>query len=328
MDHGYKGFPEQAERFAATRQTIRFTNLQRTLWPDDGYTKGDMIAYYRDIAPIILPYLKDRPERVHRHTRGIYGRSFWHNDVVKIVPDWVRTAEIYSKRDQRTIEYFLCQDEESLLFLANLDCIELNPWHSRIGNLAMPDYAVFDLDPLNIRFEAVIEAALMTRQVLEEAGAESYCKTSGGTGLHVYVPLGARYSHDEAADFARLINVLVNSRLPATTTLIRNPQRRSGLVYLDFLQNGYGRALVAPYSLRPRRGATVSMPLLWGEVRKGLDPSRLTMKTAARRIEKTGDTWQAVLGSGIDMKSCIERLQAQLGVQTALPAKPKRYSNT
>ncbi|MFL5339649.1 MAG: DNA ligase D [Gemmataceae bacterium] len=284
------------------------TNLGKVYWPKEGYTKGDLIEYYRAAAPVILPYLRDRPLSLHRHPNGIDGPSFFQKDVSeRPPPTWVETATLRSET-RGEITYVLCQDARSLLYVANLGCIELNPWNARAGSPDEPDYLVIDLDPEDISFTHVVEAAVVVRKTLEGAGAECYCKTSGKRGLHVFVPLGARYSHDQARQFAEIVATLVHAKLPRTTSVVRSPAQRQGRVYLDFLQNRRGQTLAAPYSVRPYAGATVSAPLKWMEVRKGLDPGKFTIRTMARRLDQVGDLWEPVLGEGIDLPACLERL--------------------
>lgn len=297
----------RSERPPAPEEPV-LTHLDKVYWPEEGYTKGDLIAYYRDMAPVLLPYLRDRDQSLHRHPNGISGASFFQKDVSRQPrPAWVRTVTVPSEsKGQAT--YVLCQDEASLLYLANLGCIELNPWHARVGSLERPDYLVLDLDPEAISFDRVIEAAQAVHRVLDRAGVPCLCKTSGKRGLHVFVPLGARYDEDQARQFAQLIATLVHQRLPATTSLLRSPARRQGRVYLDYLQNRHTQTIVAPYSARPHPGATVSTPLRWSEVRKGLDPARFTIRTVAKRLDRLGDLWQPVLGAGIDLAACLQRL--------------------
>jgi DNA ligase D-like protein (predicted polymerase)/DNA ligase D-like protein (predicted 3'-phosphoesterase) len=286
-----------------------FTNLQKIYWPDEGYTKGDLIDYYRAVAPVILPYLSDRPESLHRHPNGIAGASFFQKDVGKQPPPpWVRTVPLYSDSNDADITYLLCQNAKTLLYLANLGCIELNPWNSRVGALDRPDYLVIDLDPEDVPFARVVEAALAVRKTLDRAGGTSICKTSGKRGMHVYVPLGARYDYDHAKQFAEIIATLVHHQLPATTSVLRSPAKRQGRVYLDFLQNRRGQTLAAPYSVRPWPGATVSTPLAWKEVTKRLDPTKFTMFTMPKRIDKVGDLWESISGPPIDLVQCLTRL--------------------
>jgi bifunctional non-homologous end joining protein LigD len=292
---------------------VQLTNLNKSYWPEEGYTKGDLIRYYRDVSSIILPHLKDRPQSLNRHPNGIHGKSFFQKDVrQQPPPEWVETVEITSDSDGKRVRSLLCQDEASLAYLANLGCIELNPWNARVGTLDRADYLLLDLDPEDITFHHVVEAAQAIRKVLEQAGAESFCKTSGKRGLHVYVPFGGRYSHDQAKHFAELIARIVNAKLPSTTSLVRNPSERQQRVYLDYLQNGKGKTLAAPYSVRPYPKATVSTPLKWSEVRRGLDPSRFSMRTVPKRLDDMGDLWKPLLGPGIDLPACLDRLASRV----------------
>jgi bifunctional non-homologous end joining protein LigD len=306
-------------------RVVPVTNLNKVYWPADGYVKGDLIEYYRRVASAILPYLKDRPLSLHRHPNGIDGKSFFQKDVRhQPPPDWVQTADLPSESgDRKTIRAPLCQDEATLVYLANLGCIELNPWNCRIGTLNQPDYAVIDLDPEDVSFEEVIEAAQALRKILERVGAKGYCKTSGKRGLHVYIPFGARYRHEQARQFAELLGHIVHQRLPRSTSVDRLPAQRQHRVYLDFLQNGKGKTVAAPYSVRPHPGATVSTPLRWAEVRRGLDPSKFTIRTLEKRLAKVGDLWQPVLGSGIDLPACLHRLASFVGKEVKKAAAAK-----
>lgn len=285
------------------------TNLDKIYWPDDGTTKGDLIEYYRRVAPFILPYLKDRPESLNRHPNGINKPNFFQKDVSRQPPpEWIETIPVEIESEKRTITMPLCQDERSLLYLANLGCIELNPWNSRVGSLEKPDYLILDLDPEDISFDRVVEAAQAVRKVLEEAGAECHCKTSGKTGLHIFVPMAARYDYETVRQFGELVANLAHNRLPDSTSVLRQPARRQKKVYLDYLQNSRGQTLAAAYSVRPYPGATVSTPLKWSEVTRRLDPSRFTIKTVPKRLDKVGDLWKPVLGKGIDLEACVKRL--------------------
>jgi len=249
---------------------------------------------------------------LHRHPNGISAPSFFQKDVSKQPPpDWVETVTIPSESGDAPT-YCLCQDEASLLYLANLGCIELNPWNSRVGSLERPDFLIIDLDPEAIPFARVIEAALAVRRTLEEAGAECRCKTSGKRGLHVCVPLGAKYDYDLARQFAELVATLVHRTLGKSTSLERSPARRQRRVYLDYLQNRRGQTLAAPYSVRPAPGAPVSTPLRWAEVKKGLDPSRFTIRTTAKRLDKVGDLWDVRRKPGVDLERCLERLTRRI----------------
>jgi bifunctional non-homologous end joining protein LigD len=288
---------------------VKLTRLHKVFWPKEGYTKGDLIAYYRRMAPYILPYLKDRPLSLHRHPDGIEGESFYQKNFDQRLPEWIKTINIHSESEDQDLRTLVCQDEATLAFLANLGCIEINPWNSRIRQLDRPDYFVVDLDPEDIAFEKVVETAWMVREVLDQAGAESYCKTSGSRGLHIFVPLGARYTYDQARFFAEIIVHLVHQELPLITSLERSPLRRQRRVYLDFLQNRRGQTLAAAYSVRPRLGATVSTPLRWEEVTADLDPTAFTIRTLEKRLRSVGDLWEPILGPGIDLEACLNRIE-------------------
>jgi len=287
---------------------LEVTNLEKVFWPEEGYTKGDLIEYYRSVANTILPHLHDRPESLRRNPNGIEEESFFQKDVASVVPDWIKTLEVRSESEERDITYMLCQDEATLVYMANLGCIEINPWNARYQQPDNPDYVVLDLDPLEIDFRQVIEAALVTREVLEEAGARGYCKTSGATGLHIYIPVQARYTTIQVQLFAQLINMIVHARIPKTTSLERIPSRRPNKVYLDFLQNRRGQTMAAAYCVRPRKGATVSAPLEWDEVNESLDPRMFHIRNMRDRIKEKGDLWKPVIGPGIDMEKCLDRM--------------------
>jgi bifunctional non-homologous end joining protein LigD len=286
---------------------LKLTNLNKVLWPVEGYTKADLIDYYRTVAPVILPYLRDRPQSLHRHPDGIDDEGFYQKDV-RDPPPWVQTVHLRSRSTERPINYLLCQDEATLVYLANLACIELNPWFSRVDALDRPDFLVVDLDTDVAPFAMMVETALIVRKTLDDAGATGVCKTSGKKGLHIYVPLGARYDYDQAVQFAELLARMVHAQLPQTTSMERSPEKRRGLVYPDYLQNRRGQTIAAPYSVRPFPGATVSTPLRWQEVKRGLDPAAFTIRTVPPRLDKLGDLWAPVLGPGVDILGCIERL--------------------
>lgn len=299
---------EEAARDAQEAK-VTVTNPDKIYWPESHITKKDLVDYYERIAPVILPYLKDRPESLHRFPDGITGESFYQKNMVD-APKWVRVEKIFSESEFRFISYLLCQDRETLRYMANLGCIGLNPWSSRIGSLDYPDYMILDIDPLGVGFGEVVKVALITHEVLEGAGIRSFPKTSGATGIHICVPLKARYSYEQVKDFARLINMLVFRQMPGLTSLERDPRRRTERIYLDYLQNRKGQTLAAPYSVKPLPGAPVSAPLRWSEVGQSLDPKDFHMKNIFSRLEKEGDLWQGMLEGETDMLEAITRLEA------------------
>lgn len=289
---------------------VNFTNLDKVYWPKEGYTKSDLLKYYQSMAEAILPYLKDRPESLNRHPHGIDGESFYQKNVEKH-PDWAKTFEDKSE-EGKTVHYLLCQDKATLAYMANLGCIEINPWNSRIQKPDNPDFLIIDLDPEAIGFEKVVEAAQVVRRVLEKIGATGHPKTSGKTGIHIYIPLGAKYDYEQCRQFGQLIATVAHQNAPDFTSIERKPAKRQKKVYLDYLQNSRGQTLAAPYSIRPVEGAWASTPLKWEEVTKKLHPSQFTMKNLQQRVDKVGDLWAPVLGKPINLKSCLTQLQKSL----------------
>lgn len=289
---------------------IKFTNLSKIYWPDDKISKRDMLTYYHQVAPYILPYLKDRPQSMNRHPDGINGESFYFKDVSGTAPEWIETFEYKSESDNRIRKYLVAKDEASLLYMANLGCIEMNPWHSKVKTEDYPDWSIIDLDPAAKQsFQQVIEAAIVTKDILEGLGVPSYPKTSGSTGIHIYIPLGAKYTYDQSKEFARVIATLVQREIPKYTSIERIVKARGGKMYIDFLQNRPQATVAAPYSVRPKPGATVSMPLQWDEVKKGLKMSDFTMYNALERIQSLGDIFKPVLGKGINIEKVIKSFE-------------------
>ncbi len=294
------------------KTTVKLTNQHKEYFPGEGITKGDLVHYYTEIADIILPYLKNRPQSMNRFPSGINGQSFYQKNVEKDkIPSWLKTFEVYSESTEKDIDYLLCNDKATLIYMANLGCIEFNPWNSTTKNPEKPDWVVIDLDPPKKKpdFKLVVDAANVVKEIMDGLEVECYCKTSGATGLHVYIPLGAKYDYDIARIFAQLIAQKVNDKLPKTTTLNRPLNQRKNRIYVDYLQNRQGQTLAAPYSARPKPGATVSTPLEWAEVNHKLSPSQFTIKNILDRFEKKGDLWKPILGKGIDMLKVIESIE-------------------
>lgn len=289
--------------------SLHLTNQNKLFFPDDGISKGDILNYYNEVSALILPYLKDRPESMNRFPNGINGDSFYQKDVnLENSPSWLKTEKIYSESNDKYIDYLLCNDKETLLYMANLGCIEFNPWNSTIQNIDKPDWAVIDLDPAKNDFKEVVKTALTVKKIMDEYESECYCKTSGATGLHIYIPLGAQYSYDSAKIFSEIIANKVVARLPQITSVIRPVGNRGNKIYVDFLQNRSGQTLASPYSVRPRPGATVSTPLEWGEVNEKLSPSQFTIKNVLKRFEQKGDLWKPVLGKGVNLEMILKKI--------------------
>ena len=288
---------------------LKFTNLSKIYWPKEKYTKRDMLNYYYQVAPYILPYLKNRPQSLNRYPNGIQGKSFYQKDITGKAPGWIK-REPYHTSDGEDKNFLVPEDEASILYMANLGAIEMNPWNSTIHKPDHPDWCLIDLDPTEKNsFEQVIKTAQVTKQVLDELGVPGYAKTSGSTGIHIYIPLGAKYTYDECQLFAKLIATEVHNRLPEFTSITRLTKNRKGKLYVDYLQNRPKATLAAPYSLRPKPGATVSMPLYWEEVKKGLQMTDFTITNALERIKKEGDIFKPVVGKGIDMRKVLKKLK-------------------
>jgi bifunctional non-homologous end joining protein LigD len=286
------------------------TNPQKVFWPEEHITKKDLYQYYEAIYPTIIPYMKDRPQSLHRNPNGIKDQGFFQKNAGADAPDWVKSVSLYSESANKDIEYIICNTRKTLLYLVNLGCIEFNPWNSTLKTLDQPDYMVIDLDPSEDNtFDQVVDTALMVKKVLDEAGASAWCKTSGATGLHVYVPFKAKYNYALVRGLAHLVATKVQERLPDITTLERSlAHREKAKIYIDYLQNKRGQTLAAPYSVRPRPGATVSTPLEWKEVKHGLDPKAFTMRNTIARVAKKGDLWSEVLGKGNQLERCMKNL--------------------
>lgn len=282
---------------------IKFTNLSKVYWPAStmpatrkDVTKRDMLNYYYQVAPYILPHLADRPQSLNRFPNGIKGKSFYQKDVTGKVPDWVDTYLYHTSEEPDVDRHFLVpRTEADVMLMASMGCIEMNSWNSRTASPDNPDWCVIDLDPDKHAFDMVIEAAQVTRQVLEGEGLTGFCKTSGSTGLHIYIPLDGKMTYEDSREFARALVKKVNAEIPSYTTLERIVSKRKGKMYLDFLQNRPGATLASVYSLRPKPGAPVSMPLHWDEVKKGLKMTDFNIFNAVARIRETGDLFKPLL---------------------------------
>jgi bifunctional non-homologous end joining protein LigD len=289
---------------------LKLTNLKKFYWPKEKITKGEMLKYYYNIAEYILPYMKDRPQSLNRFPNGINGESFYHKNMGGKVDKWLKTFKRFSESSGEPKDFLICTDAASLIYMANLGCIEMNPWHSRVQTPLYPDWSVIDLDPGEISFEKVIETAQVVHQVLDSLQIPSYPKTSGSTGIHIYIPLGAKYNYEQSKQLAELIANLVHEELPSFTSLVRDPRKRTDKIYIDYLQNRPIQTICAPYSIRPKPGATASAPLHWDEVKKGLKISDFTMKNMLDRVKEVGDLFDGVLEKGIDLNKILKGLSS------------------
>lgn len=291
------------------RHPVSFTNLHKVYWPDEGYTKGDLVKYYFQIAKYILPYLKDRPLIMKRYPNGIAGPFFYQHDVDQ-APDYVRTAR-FAVKEGHDVDYIIGDDEATLLYMANLGAIERHTWHSRVRNIDHPDWFVFDLDPEGVEWSDVCRVALSTKEILNALGLTCFPKTSGSRGIHVYVPVKPRYSYEQIANFAEGVARLVTKQNPDVATLERSlKKRKRARIYVDHMQNARGKSVVAPYSVRPRPGATVSAPLEWSEVKRGsLTIQDFTIKTMFQRLKRKGDLFKPVLDNKQSLEGAMKILK-------------------
>ena len=290
-------------------RAVPFTNLDKIYWPEDKFSKGDLIEYYESISGWLLPYLENRPVVLDRYPDGIDGKSFYQKDAPAFVPDWIRTEHIWSEQSQREIGYFIVEDPTSLLYIINLGTIPLHVWSSRIDTLEQPDWCILDLDPKGAPFAHVIEIAKSIHQLCERVELPNFLKTSGSSGLHVLIPLGAQYTYEQSRTLAELLARVVCRELPDIATVARSVSNREGKVYVDYGQNGHGRLLVSTYSVRPLPLAPVSMPLGWKELTSKLDIKRFTIESAAKRMRSLKrDPLLDVLTLKPDLAGALERL--------------------
>ena len=303
--------PKGDVRVKVGKFALNLTSLDRVYWPDEGYTKADLIKYYAAVAPYVLPYMKNRPLIMKRYPTGIRGPSFHQHDVDD-VPEFVRTIELVAEDDlgSHKVDYVVCDNLETHLYLANLGAIERHPWHSTVENLEWPTWFVFDLDPGDkVEFEMICDVAVSAREVISDLGLESYAKTSGSRGIHIYVPIKAEYTYEQVADLAARIAKIVAEENPKTATVERGKaKRKSDQIYVDHLQNAYGKSVVAPYSARPRKGATVSAPLDWKEVeKKKITIGDFTIKNMLARLKKKGDIFKPVLSKRQSLAKALKK---------------------
>src|SRR5580704_13594755 len=287
-------------------RTLSLSNLEKVLWPRDGYTKGDLIAYYEDVASFAIPHLKERPLTLQRYPNGIDGEQFFEKQMPRGTPDWVDRVTVPTPGGSRShVTFVVCNDAPSLVYVANLATIIFHIWTSRVDALDEPDFVIFDLDPGDkCTLKTLTAVALSVRSLLEAIGLKPLVKTTGGYGVHVVVPLASGYSYETVKIFAELVARRAAGELGELATLQRTIAKRpQSAVYIDFVQVGQGKTIVAPYSVRARDGAPVSTPLDWSEVegfgrrRAAAMPAdefaKFTMRTTSKRLERDGDLWGA-----------------------------------
>jgi bifunctional non-homologous end joining protein LigD len=298
---------------ADSRGDPGLSNPDKVFWPREGYTKQDLFEYYRAVSPWLLPYLADRPLVLTRYPDGIDGKSFYQKNVPVSAPEWIRTERVESESSDKAIEYFVADDRASLLYMANLGSIPLHVWASRVGSLDRPDWCILDLDPKGAPFESVVRIARLLHDVCEDIGLPSYVKTSGSTGLHVMVPLGRACDYEQSRTLGELLARVVLREAGDVATIARSLEAREGKVYIDFLQNRRGQLLVAPFSVRPVPGASVSTPIGWHEVNRGLDIHKFTIRSVPKRLaRKKSDPLRPVLDETPDLPAALARLAARM----------------
>jgi DNA ligase D len=301
------------------KHPIDFHYLDKVLFPDQHITKLDLLNYYDQMAEYILPYLKERPQFFRWH-KGSIRESQYNKSIESLkrdwnvpIPDWVQREKIYAKSYEEERTYILCPDKDHLLYLIEIGCVELSPWHSRTKSIEYPDYIIIDLDPLEIDFDMVVEVAQATKSILDGINVPSFIKTSGNKGLHIYIPLDAKSDYEICRSLCEFICKMIHLKIPNITSLLRIPEQRIGKVYLDYLQNSIGKSIAAPYCIRPNEFAAVATPLEWNEVKKGLSIYEFNYQTIFKRLKQKGDIFKDLFKKKINAKKMLQQLQERYG---------------
>ena len=296
------------------KRVLKLSNLDKPFWPDEGITKGDLLAYYRDVAPAILPHLQDRPFTMKRYPDGWNGKFFFQKDAPKHMPDWIPTRPFEaSTRDRppqrRVIDFPLVNDELALLWVVNMGCIDMNTWYSRVDKPSRPDWVLFDLDPSpDVGFPETIQVALLIKETLDLLGLESFPKTSGSEGIHILVPVARRHTYAQTREFSEIVAGAIARAHPGLATTEWTKAKRRG-VLIDSNQNGEGKTIASAYSVRPKAGAPVSTPLRWDEVNESLDPAAFTMDAVLERVAREGDLFAGVLTTKQSLSEALRSLR-------------------
>jgi bifunctional non-homologous end joining protein LigD len=303
--------PDKKTPSPETVTRVELTNQDKVYWPEDGFTKGDLIRFYDRIAPVLAPHLLDRPLVFDRYPDGIHGQHFYQKDAHDYTPEWIRTQEIWSPDVERHIRYFIGADRDQLIYIANMGAIAQNPWSSRVQFIERPDFVIFDLDPVDAPYSVVQEVAVVLKSIMDELHLRTYPKTSGASGIHVYLPiLENRFTYEDVRVFAEAVARIVVQNVPEIATIERVVRRRKpGMVYVDYLQNVKGKTVASVYSPRAVPGACVSTPLKWEEFSKPLDPRDYTIVNVFNRIEKFGDLFAPVLDDRQDISGFLKALR-------------------
>jgi bifunctional non-homologous end joining protein LigD len=272
------------------REQVSVTSLDRIYWPDEKLTKFDLLSYYLRVANLIMPFLQDRPAILQRYPRGIKAPMFFQQDLDS-APEFIKTARL-TNQEGRQLDYGVYSTTASMLHFVTLGTIEQHPWHSTIKRLDKPDWLAIDLDPKSAPWENVLQVALVVKEVADEIGLQAFPKTSGSSGIHIYVPLKPANEYDKVSEFARLFATEVAQRAPKIATVERTiAKRKTTQVYVDWMQNARGKTLAAAYTARAKPGATVSMPLTWKQVEKGVKIRDFTITNVVELVKKKGDSW-------------------------------------
>jgi bifunctional non-homologous end joining protein LigD len=296
------------------KRVLRLSNLDKPFWPEEGITKGDLLAYYRDVAPALIPHLRDRPFTMKRYPDGWQGKFFFQKDKPQGMPDWIPTVNIEvttrdRPRQRRRIDAPLVNDELALLWMVNMACIDLNTWYSRVDKLDRPDFVLFDLDPSpDVGFRETVQVALLVKEAVDALGLESFPKTSGADGMHVLVPVERRHTYDDTREFSEIVARALATTHRGLVTTEWSKSKRKG-VLIDANQNGEGKTIASVYSVRPKAGAPVSTPLRWEEVDESLDPAAFTMDAVRERVAEHGDLYEGVLKTRQSLAAALRRLR-------------------
>jgi bifunctional non-homologous end joining protein LigD len=296
----------------ASEKRIAYSNLDKVYWPDDGITKGELIAYYQAVHPWMEPYLNDRPLVLTRFPDGIAGKSFYQKNAPEFFPEWIRVESVWSESSDREIRYLIAEDVESLLYIVNTGAIPIHLWSSRASSIQQPDWCILDLDPKGAPFADVITLAKAIKKLCDRIRLPAFIKTSGASGLHVLVPLGRKFTYDQSRTLGQLLARVIEGEHPDISTTARAIGARKGKVYIDFLQNRYGQLLVAPFCVRPLPGAPVSTPLEWPEVNARLDPKKFNVRTVLKRLKGRHDPLRPLLETDVDLLGALALLSEEV----------------
>ena len=295
----------------AGEKELKLTNLGKVFWPENGYTKGDLLTYYFNISPIMLPHIRERPLTLKRMPDGVVGPYFYEKNAPSYRPDWMTTIPVYSEGEDKIINFLSACDVAEMLWIVNLGCIEFHPLHGRGPDQKKPDYAFFDLDPFQpAGYDEVKHVASLVKLMLDKLGLRSYPKTSGATGMQIMIPLDGTHNYDEIRGFVGTVSDMIHAADPETTTLEWEVRKRTGKVFLDVNMNREGANIAAAYSVRPEWGATVSAPFEWDEL-PDIHPSRFTIETIFERVAEVGDPFLDVAeGEGQSLTAPIKEVGA------------------